>query len=134
MAAACCGFNHETQSFSWNKKSSISYFQSMEIDRMTTSLYSLHHEYSAQDRCRISTHRRHQSLLFAQKSGPDPTTRSTAKGKKRQSKKRKAMSTFSTAVCIVPPDDAWDSIQRARHLARDTSFYKVSIAGVMLFL
>jgi len=31
---------------------------------------------------------------------------------------------MSTAVCIVPPDDAWDAIQRARHLARDTTFYK----------
>ena len=31
---------------------------------------------------------------------------------------------MSTALCIVPPDDAWDTIQRARHLARDTSFYK----------
>ena len=33
-------------------------------------------------------------------------------------------STMSTALCIVPPDDAWDTIQRARHLARDTTFYK----------
>ena len=32
--------------------------------------------------------------------------------------------TMNTAVCIIPPDDAWDSIQRARHLARDTTFYK----------
>eukprot|EP00985_Skeletonema_marinoi_P007013 scaffold3066_cov121-Skeletonema_marinoi.AAC.10 len=31
---------------------------------------------------------------------------------------------MNTAVCIIPPDDAWDSIQRARHLARDTTFYK----------
>lgn len=35
-----------------------------------------------------------------------------------------ASATMSTALCIVPPDDAWDTIQRARHLARDTSFYK----------
>lgn len=85
----------------------------------------MHHGYSAQVR-RHSTQRRHQSL-FAQKSESGDTIRSTPKGKQRQSKKRKAMSTFSTAVCIVPPDDAWDSIQRARHLARDTSFYKVNI-------
>ena len=31
---------------------------------------------------------------------------------------------MNTAICIIPPDDAWDSIQRARHLARDTTFYK----------
>jgi len=34
------------------------------------------------------------------------------------------VATMNTAVCIIPPDDAWDSIQRARHLARDTTFYK----------
>ena len=51
----------------------------------------------------------------------------SAKNKRRRPKERRPASTFSTAVCIVPPDEAWDSIQRARHLARDTSFYKVSL-------
>ena len=32
--------------------------------------------------------------------------------------------TFSTALCIIPPDNTWDTIQKARHLARDTTFYK----------
>lgn len=30
---------------------------------------------------------------------------------------------MNTALCIVPPDDAWDDIQRARHLAKDPSFF-----------
>jgi len=34
------------------------------------------------------------------------------------------MATFSTALCIIPPDNTWDTIQKARHLARDTTFYK----------
>jgi len=29
-----------------------------------------------------------------------------------------------SAVCIIPPDDAWDSIQRARFLARDHTMYR----------
>ena len=41
-----------------------------------------------------------------------------------ETKRRTIIPTMSTALCIVPPDDAWDTIQRARHLARDTSFYK----------
>jgi hypothetical protein len=32
--------------------------------------------------------------------------------------------TFATALAIVPPDEAWDSLQRARHFARDDSFLK----------
>lgn len=31
--------------------------------------------------------------------------------------------TMDTALCIIPPDGAWDDIQRARHFARDPSFY-----------
>jgi hypothetical protein len=31
---------------------------------------------------------------------------------------------MSTALCIVPPEDAWDAMQRARHAARDPSFYR----------
>lgn len=30
---------------------------------------------------------------------------------------------MDTALCIIPPDDAWDDIQRARHFAKDPSFY-----------
>ncbi len=33
-------------------------------------------------------------------------------------------SSMETALCIIPPDDAWDDIQRARHLCHDTTFYK----------
>jgi hypothetical protein len=32
--------------------------------------------------------------------------------------------TFHTALCIVPPEELWDSIQRARYQARDSSFRK----------
>ncbi len=34
-----------------------------------------------------------------------------------------AQGTMDTALCIIPPDDAWDDIQRARHFAKDPSFY-----------
>lgn len=30
---------------------------------------------------------------------------------------------MDTALCIIPPDEAWDDIQRARHIACDPSFY-----------
>ena len=36
----------------------------------------------------------------------------------------KAESSMHTALCIVPPEEAWDTIQRARHLARDTTYRK----------
>lgn len=57
--------------------------------------------------------------------------KSTPKKKKTPTKKKTSAkpqtppsyATMSTAVCIVPPDDAWDTIQRARHLARDTCKY-----------
>jgi len=32
--------------------------------------------------------------------------------------------TMETALCIIPPGEAWDDIQRARHVAHDPSFYK----------
>lgn len=32
--------------------------------------------------------------------------------------------TMNTALCIVPPDDAWDTIQRARHMAKDSTLYR----------
>ncbi|GKY93638.1 hypothetical protein MPSEU_000331200 [Mayamaea pseudoterrestris] len=32
--------------------------------------------------------------------------------------------TFQTALVIVPPDRAWDSLQRARHFARDSTYTK----------
>lgn len=32
--------------------------------------------------------------------------------------------TLDTAVCIVPPDYAWDTIQRARHMANDQTLYR----------
>ncbi|KAL7535456.1 hypothetical protein ACHAXR_006508 [Thalassiosira sp. AJA248-18] len=47
-----------------------------------------------------------------------------SKPKQPQQQKHHYKSTMSTALCIVPPDNAWDTIQRARHLARDTTFYK----------
>lgn len=31
-------------------------------------------------------------------------------------------SSFNTALCVVPPQEVWDTIQRARHLARDTTY------------
>jgi len=32
--------------------------------------------------------------------------------------------TMDTSLCIIPPDQVWDEIQRARHLANDPTFYK----------
>lgn len=29
-----------------------------------------------------------------------------------------------TALCVVPPDEAWDTLQRARHFAGDQSYYE----------
>ena len=57
-------------------------------------------------------------------------SRQTSTPSNRKTTRRKnynnaaAAATMNTAVCIIPPDDAWDAIQRARHLARDTTFYK----------
>jgi len=34
------------------------------------------------------------------------------------------VATMSTALCVVPPDEAWDTIQRARHFARDRTYHK----------
>ena len=66
--------------------------------------------------------------VFAKpKDRDDVSINGSAKNKRRRPRESRPASTFSTAVCIVPPDEAWDSIQRARHLARDTSFYKVSL-------
>jgi hypothetical protein len=31
---------------------------------------------------------------------------------------------FHTALCVVPPDKAWDTIQRARYIARDKTYHK----------
>lgn len=33
-------------------------------------------------------------------------------------------SSFETALCIVPPDEAWDTLQRARHFAHDQSYHQ----------
>jgi hypothetical protein len=75
--------------------------------------------------CNSSRHHNIISLsLCANRSRGDD---STAERRKTRQRIRQPRSTFSTAVCIVPPDDAWDTIQRARHLARDTTFYKVSM-------
>ena len=57
----------------------------------------------------------------------DKRKRSRSTKDNRKTTRRKNINTaatMNTAVCIIPPDDAWDSIQRARHLARDTTFYK----------
>lgn len=46
------------------------------------------------------------------------TSSSTATAAKTSS------STMSTALCIIPPSDIWDTLQRARHAAGDGSYYK----------
>lgn len=33
-------------------------------------------------------------------------------------------SSFRTALCIVPPDECWDTLQRARHFARDQTYHQ----------
>lgn len=40
-----------------------------------------------------------------------------------KSPKEYKQGTMDTALCIIPPDEAWDDIQRARHFAKDPSFY-----------
>jgi hypothetical protein len=54
---------------------------------------------------------------------PLKTARQRVKKKIRQSSSSLIRSTtFQTALVIVPPDNAWDNIQRARHFARDESY------------
>ena len=49
---------------------------------------------------------------------------SKLKQEKRNSKlKPKQEATMDTALCIIPPFQAWDDIQRARHYAKDPSYY-----------
>jgi hypothetical protein len=35
---------------------------------------------------------------------------------------QKKASSMSTALCIVPPEEAWDTIQRARYVAKDSTY------------
>mmetsp|Transcript_30108 Transcript_30108/g.62538 ORF Transcript_30108/g.62538 Transcript_30108/m.62538 type:complete len:723 (-) Transcript_30108:100-2268(-) len=58
------------------------------------------------------------------KSSSGSTKKNKSKPRSKSPSQTSLFATMSTAVCIIPPDDAWDTIQRARHLARDTSFYK----------
>ena len=37
---------------------------------------------------------------------------------------RSLTSSYQTALCVVPPDDAWDTIQRARHFADDKTYHQ----------
>jgi len=43
-----------------------------------------------------------------------------------------SLPTLDTALAVVPPDEAWDRLQRARHVARDTS-YAVWPPAIRLF-
>lgn len=119
IVAICCSWNHSAQTFSWRQNTAT--LQSLQVLRQRRSfVYCDRQRQPHSHQCRCN------SVLSAKKNNVNDAPLDLTKSKKRQPKKRKAASTFSTAVCIVPPDEAWDSIQRARHLARDTSFYKVS--------
>lgn len=139
-ALLCSSVNTSTQSLSLVSKSVVPLKPSLKLcdcicdSRSASILCSRVH--SDRQRRQYSTtcferifhssifHTRRNSALYARtKGGDSDPIRSDVK--KRQPRKSRTSSTFSTAMCIVPPDEAWDSIQRARHLARDTSFYKV---------
>ena len=34
------------------------------------------------------------------------------------------VTTIATALCVIPPETAWDTIQRARYIARDKTYHK----------
>lgn len=59
----------------------------------------------------------------------DPLKKKKKQAKKSVEKKDNVINTIPTptmysALCIVPPDEVWDIIQRARHLARDHTLYR----------
>ncbi len=95
----------------------------------------LHHNVRSNTRCdRLHHPRAHPSLrrnASKNKDADEPLgkrrrSRGTNDNNRKTSRRKNTNNgaTMNTAVCIIPPDDAWDSIQRARHLARDTTFYK----------
>ena len=138
----------------WDEPSSILSFQISPLSTLSScrrfSDGSVHHQrrsdgcgcrHLRQYKPSTSSRRRQRSSLHLTSSNEynnnDTDKSSIKKGSKRsnvsyskshtkahETKPRRTISTMSTALCIVPPDDAWDTIQRARHLARDTSFYK----------
>jgi hypothetical protein len=63
----------------------------------------------------FSTHKpnfaKRNTRLYDQTSNNDASSRG-----------RPTSSTFETALGIVPPDDVWDTIQRARYIAQDKSY------------
>ena len=63
---------------------------------------------------------RKQKAIISQRN---PKGFQSSSSKKKNIIKRNDGS-MNMALCIVPPDEAWDNIQRARHLARDPTFYK----------
>ena len=132
---SCSSVNHSpSQSFSWQQ---ISRIRSPRMcggaQSRTASLWSaIHclgrcdHDIPCATRFRIAGNDSICKNNLALRANRNSRDESMPKKKVKQPRARNSMSTFSTAVCIVPPDDAWDTIQRARHLARDTSFYKVT--------
>ncbi|KAL7532532.1 hypothetical protein ACHAWF_004172, partial [Thalassiosira exigua] len=59
-----------------------------------------------------------------EKGGLAEETPPSSSSSSRRGTESPPRSTMSTAVCVVPPDEAWDALQRARHLCRDGSFYR----------
>lgn len=137
-AVLCCSF-HQTaiQSFSWGQtpikllQIGINRKPRLHSDQLNRRAND---DFFSNRQGMIHRHQCNSALLAANQRGYHDDPSKNVKVEKGQSRTRKSFSTFSTAVCIVPPDEAWDSIQRARHLARDTSFYKVSFESWCFYI
>lgn len=71
------------------------------------------------------TIRREKIQLFTSPTGSDRDTNNddTVASRNSISKRSRDMSSsFQTALCIVPPEHKWDTIQRARHFAEDKTY------------
>jgi len=101
------------------------------------------HPFNTLQHTPTSTYYRSNNPLQMAKDDNDYSLSSSSSSSKKKKKKRKKVikkgfdpsiqeskyipfnqGTMDTALCIVPPDDAWDNIQRARHLTRDPTFYQ----------
>ena len=60
-------------------------------------------------------------LCFA---SPDDSAEKAADDKDISNRLQAISSSFQTALCIVPPDHKWDTIQRARHFAEDKTYHQ----------
>ena len=75
----------------------------------------------------VDNHRRHFGILGRTRT-LQMAERKESPSLLRRSKEPISMPTdatsMDTALCIIPPGEAWDKIQKARHFARDPTFFQ----------